>query len=149
LAHDGTSLWVILKSDQSLVRIDPAGPTVEDRFALDGEPTAIIFDGTSIWVAIRDPGRLMRILASDPSNIQRLDLGSAAVALSYDGSLLWAAAPEAGKIFRIDPVAFRVKDSVEVAGFPVALEAVSCGDGCVDVWTANQSADSVTRIAIR
>ncbi|HSB90298.1 MAG TPA: protein kinase [Anaerolineales bacterium] len=149
LAHDGTSLWVILKGDQSLVRMDPAGPTVEDRFPLDGEPTAIVFDGTSIWVAIKDPGRLMRIRASDPSNVQRLDLGSAAVALSYDGSEVWVAAPEAGKIYRVDPVAFRVKASVEVAGFPVALQAVSCGEGCVDIWTANNSADSVTRIAIR
>jgi len=149
LTYDGTSLWVILKDDRSLVRMDPGGPAVEDRLPLDGEPSAIAFDGTSIWVALSDPGQLVRIDPSDPADVQRLDLASAPVALSFDGTALWVAAPEAGEVFRIDPVALRVTESVAVPGFPVALQTSACGEGCLDVWTANQSADTVTRISIR
>ena len=149
LTYDGRSLWVILKGDRALVRMDPGAVAANDLISLDGEPSAIVFDGTSIWVALRDPGQLARINPSDPSDLRRLDLGSAPVALSFDGTDLWAAAPEGGKVFRIDPAALRVADSVAVSGFPVALETVACGEGCLDVWTANQSADTVTRISIR
>jgi hypothetical protein len=149
LAYDGTSLWVILKRDRTVVRMDPGGPALDDRVPLDGEPSAIAYDGTSIWVALRDPGQLVRIDPSDPADVRRLDLASAPVALTFDGTDIWVAAPEASKVFRIDPIALRVTDSVPVEGFPVALEATACGEGCLDVWTANQSADSVTRISIR
>lgn len=149
LTTDGTSLWVILKGDHALIRMDPGEAAVLDAVPLDGEPSAITFDGTNLWVALRDTGQLARINPSNPSDLQRLDLGSAPADLAFDGTDIWVAAPEAGKVLRIDPVAVRVRESLAVSGFPVAVEAAACGEGCLDLWTANQSSDTVTRIPIR
>jgi len=149
LTFDETSVWVILKGDRSLVRMAPDGSSAAEVVPLNAEPTAVTFDGTSIWVAVRDPGQLVRIDPSATADVQRLDLDAAPVALAFDGADLWVAAPEANMVYRIDPQALRVTDSVAVSGFPVALETTACGEGCLDVWTANRSADSVTRIALR
>jgi DNA-binding beta-propeller fold protein YncE len=149
LTYDGTSVWTVLKEDRLLIRMDPGEAAVLDATPLDGEPSAITFDGTNIWVTLRDTAQLVRVNPSDPSDLQRLDLGSAPADLIYDGTDLWVAVPEAGKVLRIDPVGLRVKESVAVSGFPVAVEAAACGQGCLDLWTANQSADTVSRISIR
>jgi len=36
-----------------------------------------------------------------------------------------------------------------VAGTPIALQSLSCGKGCLDIWTADESADTVSRIRIQ
>jgi glutamine cyclotransferase len=149
LAFDGSSLWVIDKSDRQLVRLDPVSAQVQDRVSLDGEPTAIAFDGSSLWVALSDLGQLEQRDPSDPTSVQRVDLKTPPLAMVFDGANLWAAAPEAGKVFRIDPKTRQVTDTISVAGYPVALEAAACGQGCLDVWTANQSSDSVSRIPVK
>ncbi|HSR47891.1 MAG TPA: protein kinase, partial [Anaerolineales bacterium] len=61
LTYDGASLWILLKSDRSLLRMDPERLGVLDRVPLDGEPSAIAFDGKDLWIALRDPAHLLRV----------------------------------------------------------------------------------------
>jgi hypothetical protein len=67
-------------------------------------------------------------------------------ALVYDGESLWAAALKAEKVFRIRLSDASVIQTISVEGAPIALQSLSCGDGCWDIWTADESADAVSRI---
>jgi hypothetical protein len=40
-------------------------------------------------------------------------------------------------------------DTIAIDGYPVALLTASCGPDCLDLWTANQSGDSVSRLPIK
>ena len=149
LAFDGENMWVASKGERMLVRMDPATTEVKDSLPLEGEPMALAFDGKSLWVALGNLGQVVMIDPENPTDLRRVDLAAPPVALAFDGEQIWAAVPEAEKVFRIDPSAARVVSEVSVAGYPVALQVASCGDGCRDLWTANQSTDSVSRISIK
>jgi serine/threonine-protein kinase len=148
LAFDGSSLWVANKEGRSLVQLDsggsPAGVTVD----LEGEPLALSFDGRWLWVALGDLGQVVQVDPQAASVGMRVDVGADPAALIFDGESLWAAAPRAEKVFRIRPSDGRVTHTVSVAGAPIALQFVACGEGCRDIWTADESADAVSRIRI-
>jgi serine/threonine protein kinase len=148
LVFDGTWLWTVAKDAKLLVHIDPANAQVRGSIPLDAEPIAIAFDGQSLWVALAS-GQVAQIDPGTQSVIRQMDVGAPLAALLFDGAQLWAASPEAGKVFRIDPIEAVVAQTIRVAGYPVALQSASCGDGCRDLWTANQSGDSVSRIPIQ
>jgi DNA-binding beta-propeller fold protein YncE len=148
LAFDGTWLWTVNRDDRTLMRVDPDGPSVQEAVSLDGEPVAVAFDGQAVWVAFADSGQVVPFDAQNPSPGRPVDIGSAPVALWFDGEDLWAAAPEAGIVVRIDPRQGEVLDTIDVEGYPVALHSVPCGVDCREVWTANQSSDSVSRISV-
>jgi DNA-binding beta-propeller fold protein YncE len=96
-------------------------------------------------------GDLGQVIQVDPQNQtigRRVDVGSPPVALWFDGERVWAAAPDGGKVFAIDPARGEVVETIEIDGYPVALASTTCGDACRDVWTANQSGDSVSRISL-
>jgi serine/threonine-protein kinase len=149
LAFDGSSLWIANKEGKSLVRMDPVTSQVAETIDLKGEPLALVFDGHSLWVAL---GALGQVIQVDPNTGvvgEQIDTGADPSALVFDGESLWAAAPKAGKVFRIDPTGAKVTKTIAVAGAPIALQSLSCGDGCWDIWTADESADTVSRIRIQ
>jgi serine/threonine-protein kinase len=149
LAFDGDSLWVGNHEERTLVRLDAAQARVADTLTLDGEPTALVYDGESLWIALGDLGQ---VIVLDPADLsignRRIDLGSSPVALTFDGRELWAATPTSGEVFRIDPATLSVVQAVPFAGYPVALLTNACGADCRQLWTANQSGDSVSRLQI-
>jgi DNA-binding beta-propeller fold protein YncE len=149
LAFDGSSLWVANKEGKSLVRMDPATSQVAGTIELKGEPLALNYDGNSLWVALGDLGQVIQIDPQTGVVGEQVDTGADPSALVFDGESLWAAAPKAGKVFRISPTEAQVTKTITVEGAPIALQSLSCGDGCWDIWTADESADTVSRIRIR
>ena len=148
VAFDGTSLWVANKEGKSLVQVDPRTSKVEMTLDLEGEPLALIFDGRSLWVALGDLGQVIQVDPQSASIGDRVDVGADPSALLFDGESLWAAAPKAGKVFRIRLSDASVIQTISVQGAPIALQSFSCGDGCWDIWTADESADAISRIRI-
>jgi DNA-binding beta-propeller fold protein YncE len=149
IAFDGTSLWVIDQEGKSLVRVEPDGARVLKTIALDGAPISLALDGSTLWIGLGDTGQVIQLDGQDAAVLQRIDLGSPPVALWFDGDWLWAAAPEAGEVYRIDPSSAKVVDTIAIDGYPVALLTAACGTDCLDLWTANQSGDSVSRLSIK
>jgi DNA-binding beta-propeller fold protein YncE len=149
LAFDGSSVWVANKEGKSLVRMDPSSSQVVDTIDLEGEPLAIVFDGRLLWVAIGDLGQVLQIDPQTGLVGQAVDTRADPSALVFDGESLWAAAPKAGKVYRINPTEAQVTQTITVEGAPIALQSLSCGDGCWDIWTADESADTVSRIRIQ
>lgn len=149
LAFDGSSLWIANKEGKSLVRMDPVTSQVAETIDLKGEPLALIFDGRSLWVALGDLGQIVQVDPNTGVVGKQVDTGADPSALIFDGESLWAAAPKAGKVFRISPTEAQVTKSITVKGAPIALQSLSCGDGCWDIWTADESADTVSRIRIQ
>jgi serine/threonine-protein kinase len=149
MAFDGTSLWVANKEGKSLVQVDPRASSVAMTLDLDGEPLAVVFDGRWLWVALADLGQVVQVDPRSASVGERIDVGADPSALVFDGESLWAAAPRAEKVFRIRLSDGRVIQTISVEGAPMALQSLSCGDGCWDIWTADESADAVSRIRIQ
>lgn len=149
LAFDGSSLWIANKEGKSLVRMDPVAAQVAATVALAGEPLALIFDGRWLWVALGDLGQVVQIDPKTGTVGAQVDTRSDPSALAFDGESLWAAAPKAGKVFRISPTEAQVTQTITVAGTPIALQTLPCGNGCWDVWTADESGDAVSRIRIQ
>jgi len=149
LAFDGSSLWIANKEGKSLVRMDPVTSQVAETIDLKGEPLALIFDGRSLWVALGDLGQIIQVDPQTGVVGEQVDTGADPSALVFDGESLWAAAPRAGRVFRIDPTGAKITKTVTVAGAPIALQSLSCGNGCWDIWTADESADTVSRIRIQ
>ena len=149
LAFDGASLWIADKDGKSLVQVDPGTAEVTDSLALEGEPLGLTFDGRSLWLAMGDLGRVVEVVPQTLEIGRQVETGADPSALAFDGESLWAAAPRAGKVFRIRLSDATVTKSISVEGAPLALQSLSCGDGCWEIWTADESADSVSRIRIR
>jgi hypothetical protein len=114
-----------------------------------GEPLALIFDGRSLWVALGDLGQVIQVDPKTGVVGEQVETRADPSALVFDGESLWAAAPKAGKVLRISPTGAKVTQTITVAGTPIALQSLSCGDGCLDIWTADESADTVSRIRIQ
>lgn len=149
LAFDGSSLWVANKEGKSLVQVDPRASKVEMTLDLEGEPLALIFDGRSLWIALGGLGQVIQVDPQSASIGTRVIVGADPSALVYDGESLWAAAPKAEKVFRIRLSDGKVIQTISVEGAPIALQSLSCGAGCLDIWTADESADAVSRVRIQ
>jgi DNA-binding beta-propeller fold protein YncE len=149
LAFDGASVWVANKEGKSLVQVDPRAPEVAQTLDLAGEPLALIFDGRALWVALGDLGQVIQVDPQSGSIGKRVDVGADPSALVFDGESLWVAAPKAEKVFRIRVADAAITKTVSVKGGPIALQSLSCGDGCWDIWTADESANAVSRIRIQ
>jgi len=149
LAFDGSSLWIANKEGKSLVQMDPGTAEVVETLDLAGEPLAVVFDGRSLWVALGDLGQVIEVDPRTGAIGERAETGADPSALVCDGESLWAAAPKAGKVFRIRLADARVIKTISVEGAPIALQSLSCGEGCWDIWAADESADAVRRIRIQ
>lgn len=149
LAFDGSSLWIANKEGKSLVRMNPVTSQVAETIDLKGEPLALIFDGRSLWVALGDLGQVIQVDPKTGVVGGQVDTRADPSALVFDGESLWAAAPKAGKVFRISPTTAKVTKTITVVGTPIALQFLSCGNGCWDIWTADGSADTVSRMRIQ
>jgi tRNA A-37 threonylcarbamoyl transferase component Bud32/streptogramin lyase len=150
LAFDGTSVWVICQEAQSLVQLDPESAEVVGSYKLEDGPLALAYAEESLWISMGDSGEAAQIDPKSPDAVLRqVDLDSPPAALLSDGGQLWAVSPDAGELFRIDLDEAKVAETISVDGYPIALTLTPCGSGCSDLWTANQSLDSVSRIRIQ
>lgn len=148
MAYDGQDLWVAHQESQTLIRVGPSDGAILDRYILPGEPAALIFDGTQLWSALSARSEVVAIDIRTGEVTSRLEVGERPVALLFDGVSLWSANQQGNSVSEIDPQDGSELRRVEVPSGPWALEWVTCGSGCGDLWVANEAADSITRLRV-
>jgi serine/threonine-protein kinase len=146
LAFDGATLWVANQDDSTLVQLDPASGAVLKTHPAGGQPAALAYDGQHIWVALADRGVVAEVDPANGSVMATVPVGERPVALLYDGASLWSANQAGNSVTRIDVRRARAEQTVEIPGGPYALAWAPCGDGCGDLWVANEAADLVSRV---
>lgn len=109
---DGTSVWVACKVDDTVLRVDPATSTVEDRVDVT-EPNSLAFTDGAVWVGAS--GAVVRVDAATAEIIATIDGGTGrfgGIGASDEGAV-WvrrAGAP----LTRIDPATNEVTDALEL-----------------------------------
>jgi serine/threonine-protein kinase len=146
LVFAGESLWLSSQNDGNVLQLDPATGQVQATVAAGGKPGALAFDGQNVWVALEEQGQ---VVAIDPASTQitaRYPAGQRPVALIVADGSLWVADEAGNVVLRLDSADGHELERIEMAGGPLALLWVGCGDGCGDLWVANQDNDTVSRI---
>ena len=146
LIWDGESIWIASEQDQLLARMDADTGEILNTFAVDGNPAALAFDGEFLWVALSDRGEVLKVNRSDGATLERLTAGANPVALLLEGDTLWVADAAGDSAIGIDLNDLSARQSISIEGGPWALAWVACGVDCGDLWTANEAADTVSRI---
>jgi hypothetical protein len=60
LEHDG-ALWVTTDRADTVVRVDPSGPTVTDQWSVGTQPHNGVFANGAFWTAAFDDGKLLQL----------------------------------------------------------------------------------------
>ena len=99
IARIDDAVWVTLRDDQEVVRIDTRDGTITDRVALQGQPWPIATADGALWVADLD-GNATRIDAgsNDVTGIASLDPQPRAIAIT--GKAVWITS-QTGTLARI------------------------------------------------
>ncbi|MBK9051032.1 MAG: protein kinase [Chloroflexi bacterium] len=146
LAVLGNTLWVANEGDLSLSQLDPIAGTVLQTVTLAGEPQGMAVADGQLWVALADRNEVVQIDPATGQVTAQVAVGVRPVALLFAGDVLWVANEGDGTVMGVDAAAHSVIGTIEVGQAPLALAWVSCGDGCGDLWVANEGSDSVSRI---
>jgi DNA-binding beta-propeller fold protein YncE len=149
MAFDGSSLWVALQEDRAVVQIDPDDGHVVSTIPLDGQAYAVAYDGRHIWAALGDGNQVVEIDPSNGSIVARVQVGDRPSSLVFDGIWLWSADLGSKSASRIDVTTAERTSSIGLEGAPYALAWAPCGEGCGDLWTANEAEDTLSRVRIK
>jgi len=144
----GNTLWVANEGDLSLSQLDPVTAMVLQTVTLAGEPQGMAVVDGQLWVALADRNEVVQIDPATGEVMAQVAVGTRPVALLFAGGVLWAANEGDGTVMGVDAAAHTVIGTIEVGQAPLALAWASCGDGCGDLWVANEGSDSVSRIRI-
>lgn len=147
-AFDGTRLWIVNETGAEVVVLDTSSGSVAERFPLQGAPSAVEYDGESLWVGLGESGTLVALDPSTGTVTAEVETGGRPVALLFDGRSLWVADQDQDEVHEIDVASDRVIRTVSVGGGPYALSWVQCGPDCGDLWVANETGDSVSRLRV-
>jgi YVTN family beta-propeller protein len=127
------SLWIANRSDNSIIRLDPA--TGERQSITVGEaPSAIAIDYGSVWVTTFGSDSVYRIEIGGPTRpptVTPIPVGDGPVGIATDHESVWVADGEGRSVSRIDPRRNQV-----VATIPIGVEpaGIAAGDG--GVWVS-------------
>ncbi len=132
VAYGDGSLWVTNQSDDTLMRVDPAGPRVTQRLDVGDSPQAVVVAGDDVWVANFGDGTVSRVSARAQRVTQIVVVGTNPAALAVVAGGLWVANSGDNTVQRIDGRTGRPGPPVGVGDGPDGLLA----DGS-SVWVAN------------
>jgi predicted Ser/Thr protein kinase len=149
MAFDGSSLWVALQGGRAVVQIDPTDGRLARTIPLDGQAHAVAFDGRHLWAALGDSHEVLEIDPAGGDVLARVEVGERPSALIFDGTSLWSADLGSKAVSRIDVTTAERMTTVSLQGGPYALAWVPCGEGCGDLWTANEADDTLSRVRIK
>jgi DNA-binding beta-propeller fold protein YncE len=144
---DGASVWVAVKTQRRVVRIDARTGRVMKRWDPGGEPSRVAAGLGSVWVAARIgppwQGQVIRY-GADGSELGRFTLPRPASAVAAGAGFVWVTLEEDVRLLRIDP---RTGDFVVWARLSAPGTALSYGDGYL--WASLNSIETVARVSPR
>ena len=147
-AYDGSGLWVGLQGQDELVQLDPEEQSVSNRIPVQGSPSDLAVAGELLWVGLADSGQVVAIDPGQATQVHALDLGGNPTALLAGGESLWVADQAQNIVHEIGIQEAEIRREIQVGAGPFALAWAPCGSGCGDLWVANESGDSISRIRV-
>jgi serine/threonine-protein kinase len=145
MAADDTAVWVANEGDNTLSRLEPATGQVGPTLALPERPLALAYADGFLWVALASD----EVVKVDPDGGEittRLATGRKPAALLFAGGRLWVANEGSNTVVAIDVARERLGRPIAVGSAPAALAWSPCGEGCGDLWVANEADSTVSRV---
>lgn len=145
MAADETAVWVANEGDNTVSRLEPATGRVGPTLPLPGQPLALAYADGFLWVALATD----EVIKVDPAGGEvraRLATGRKPAALLFAGDRLWVANEGSNTVVAIDVARDRVGRPITVGSAPTALAWSPCGQGCGDLWVANEADSTVNRV---
>jgi len=128
------AVWVAMRDDSVVLKIDPRTSTVEKTLRVAGAPGSITVGGepAAVWVA-NGPAGVVEIRPTVGDTATAFDSGGAYTTSVgvWDGSI-WAASPHDDFVARIDRRTGKVVERIDVSGWPFWI---AVGGGAV--WAGN------------
>ena len=138
-AVDAESGWVAGGSDRTLVRIDRATMTVQDRFAVDAEAYRIAPAPDAVWLTDFSGGEVLKVDRETGMVLARVDFPDA-TGIAVAGDDVWVTS-YSGRVARIDSVAATL---VEIGLFAPDATDLHVEDG--DLWIAGINGRRLERV---
>ena len=145
MAADETAVWVANEGDNSVSRLDPTTGQVGPTLALPERPLALAYADGFLWVALAS-NEVIKVDLSGGEISARLATGRKPAALLFAGDRLWVANEDSNTVVAVDVDRERMGRPIAVGNAPTALAWSPCGEGCSDLWVANEADSTVIRV---
>jgi YVTN family beta-propeller protein len=137
------SIWVVDRSGDSLLRIDPGRSASPTRIPVGDQPSDVAASATHLWVTNEADDSVSRV---DPLT-ERVDattpVGDAPATIAVGEGGVWIADSKQGRLTELDPATARPQgDPVRVGGRPTAVAAGEAG-----VWVIDSARGRLLRVS--
>jgi DNA-binding beta-propeller fold protein YncE/outer membrane protein OmpA-like peptidoglycan-associated protein len=141
VAFDGTDLWVVSSSTNSVSEFNAAGAFVQS-VAVGTAPVAVAADGTDVWVANSGPtaqGGSISELSANGTPVRTIDISYLAQPndIATDGTNVWVTT-DAGYVAEIDAASGSL-----VSYFPFGNDPTGITSDGTDLWIADSQGNAV------
>jgi len=114
ITFDGTDIWVVNTSDDTVNRIDKDDNIIA-TIPVGEDPTGIVFDGINIWVANDSDNTVSRIARSTNTVIAVINVAGAVSELVFANNYIWGWSVNNTTISQIDRTTNAVIDTIIVS----------------------------------
>jgi virginiamycin B lyase len=141
LAAAEDAVWVLIPSDNSVMRINPVANEVVATIPVGRAPSGLAVGAGAVWVSRRSDGTVVRIDPATNRVMATIPVGPAPGAVTVAGGVVWVALPENGGLGRIDPATNR---STLVRIPRCCAGELAAGEGAL--WVANRVDGTLVRV---
>jgi DNA-binding beta-propeller fold protein YncE len=136
------SVWVTLPDRGAVVEIDAETMSIVDTVSVGSNPVGIVVGADSVWVANGGSSTVSRI-SPDRNNevVDTIEVPGAPAAIAVNDQGVWVADSLGDAVTPIDPET----DDV-LASLPVGDQPVDLVDDGEELWVANATSGSVSRV---
>jgi streptogramin lyase len=146
VAVNGDQVWVTLRAEKAVGRIDLQTKTITDKIDIGFQPFALAFDGDVLWVTASshnfEQSAVVRVDTKTKKVIAIVKgVEGAPTGVVVGAGAIWVAEHQTGNLDRIDSTTNLIVTKIPLSS---TLENIAFGEG--SVWTANNDGHSISRI---
>jgi YVTN family beta-propeller protein len=141
MTYANGSLWIGFLNNAAVMRFNTSTNTSQAVITVGNSPYDVLSDGTYIWVANYNSSSVSKINPATNSVVGTVAMGSAPYGLAYANSKVWVTLNTAGTVRSIDPATLALGTAKTVGSSPFSIASNG------DLWVANYSSNTVTRLA--
>jgi DNA-binding beta-propeller fold protein YncE/outer membrane protein OmpA-like peptidoglycan-associated protein len=136
IANDGTHLWVVNSTYNSLTELNEDGSFVQS-IPVGNAPDAVAADGTNVWVANAGDGTVT-LLTANGTFVSTFSVGAQVTGISSDGTDAWVSVAAWDEVVELSP------QNGIVNFFPTGDDPTGISSDGTNVWVANSGDGTVT-----
>jgi YVTN family beta-propeller protein len=125
------SLWIVDRSTNSIIEVDPNTIQMQRPITVGPEPTAIAVGADSLWVANFGDDTVTRVqipARGQTATLTHIPVGDGPVDVAFGEGAVWVANSLARTVSRIDPESNEVEATIDIGNEP---QRVAAGEGSV------------------